>query len=175
MADSVTDMVMTVAAMLWLLVPALSGGGVFQDTRPLIESADTHYYDFWIGRWGEVKDGAVGSVLFTVTRGVHPGALEEAWSGTLNARAFRAWDKTNNRWMHVWISSNGLFQVWEGRKVGDDWYMFKEFDVDGDRYLSRQAILRQGERDAVRVSERSDDGGKTWTLRFRQQLRRVNE
>jgi hypothetical protein len=157
-----------------LVLTSAAPGEPVQDTRPLIESADTHYYDFWVGQWADKKaDASASGPAFTVTRGVHAGALEETWSGALSARAFRAWDKTTGRWMHVWISSNGLFQVWEGRKVGDDWYMFKEFDVDGDRYLSRQAVLRQGEREAVRISERSDDGGKTWTVRFRQELRRV--
>lgn len=146
-----------------------------QDTRPLVESADTHYYDFWVGRWVVEKDGEVdrSGPAFEVTRGVHAGALEETWSGGINARAFRAWDKTQGRWMHVWVSANGLFQVWEGRKVGADWYMFREFDVSGDRYLSRQAVLTRGPDRAVRISERSDDGGKTWTLRFREELRRV--
>ena len=104
---------------------------------------------------------------------MHPGALEETWGGSMTARGYRAWDKTAGRWMHVWVSGNGLFQVWEGRRVGTDWYMFKEFDINGDRYLSRQAVLSRGADRAVRISERSDDGGKTWTLRFKQDLRRV--
>ena len=88
-------------------------------------------------------------------------------------RAFRTWDKTAGRWMHVWVSANGLFQVWEGRRVGKDWYMFKEFEINGDRYLSRQGILRVDESRAVRISERSDDGGQTWTVRFREELQRI--
>lgn len=147
-----------------------------QDTLPLVESAETHYYDFWVGRWGVAKDGPVdpAGTTFSVTRGVHAGALEESWGGALPARAFRTWDKTAGRWMHVWISQNGLFQVWEGRKVGADWYMLKEFDINGDRYLSRQAILPAGPGRAVRISERSSDGGKTWQLRFREELRKVD-
>ena len=162
--------------MLAFLIALLAGtlSAATQDTLPLVESADTHYYDFWVGTWLEVKDGKVvdGPPAFTVVRGVHAGALEETWgSGApVSARAFRTWDKTAGRWMHVWVSANGLFQVWEGRKVGADWYMFKEFDIQGDRYLSRQAILPDGENKAVRISERSNDGGKTWQPRFRQQL-----
>jgi hypothetical protein len=159
---------MTLAAFLLtlLLIP--------QDMKPLVESADTRYYDFWVGRWAVEKDGRIDATApkFTVTRGVHPGALEETWEGA--ARAFRAWDKTAARWMHVWVSANGLFQVWEGRRVGNDWYMFKEFEIERDRYLSRQAVLSRGPGRAVRISERSDDGGKTWTLRFREELRRID-
>ena len=147
----------------------------YQDTAPLVESADTHYYDFWVGRWATEKDGKVdpAGTTFHVTRGVHPAAFEETW-GDNRARAFRSWDKTAGTWMHVWVSGNGLFQVWEGRRVGTDWYMYKEFNVNGDRYLSRQAVLNRGPGRAVRVSERSDDGGRTWTLRFREELRKLD-
>ena len=154
-----------------------------QDRLPLVESADTHYYDFWIGHWEVVKDNRAdpSGTTFEVVRGVHPGALEETWrpaqlgAGGLAARGIRAWDKTAGRWMHVWVSDNGLFQVWEGRRVGRDWYMFHHFEIAGTRYLSRQAILPQGSDRAVRISERSDDGGQTWTLRFREELRRVKK
>jgi hypothetical protein len=160
---------------LFVTLAATAAAPPAQDMKPLVESADTHYYDFWVGTWTVEKDGRAvpGAATFTVTRGVHPAALEESWGVGMTARAFRVWDKTAGRWMHVWISANGLFQVWEGRKVGDDWYMFKEFEIDGDRYLSRQAVLARGDGRAVRISERSDDGGKTWTLRFREDLRRV--
>ena len=162
----------TACAVFAITIVAARGDG--QDTLPLIQSADTHYYDFWVGRWEVVKDNVADphGTTFVVTRGVHPAALEETWSGALAARAFRSWDKTAGRWMHVWVSANGLFQVWEGRKVGSDWYMFKEFDIAGDRYLSRQAILRRDDHHATRISERSDDGGRTWQLRFREDLRR---
>ena len=168
---------MTLPVLLFVaLTTVLASPGHTQDTLPLIQSADTHYYDFWLGRWAVVKDGSLDSAgaTFHVTQGVHPAALEETWSGTIAARAFRSWDKTAARWMHVWISANGLFQVWEGRKVGSDWYMFKEFDIAGDRYLSRQAILPRGPRTAVRISERSDNGGRSWQLRFREELRRLD-
>jgi hypothetical protein len=158
---------MILAALLLTCVAAFP-----QDMAPLVESADTHYYDFWVGRWVVEKDGQIDPAgqTFTVARGIHAAALEETWKG---ARAFRAWDKTAGRWMHIWISANGLLQVWEGRKVGSDWYMFKEFDINGDRYLSRQAVLNRGPGRAVRISERSDDGGKTWVVRFQEDLRRV--
>ena len=158
-----------------LLILASAFDVLAQDVAPLVESSDTHYYDFWVGRWAVVKEGAVDPAgpTFTVTRGVHAAAVEETWGGAIDARAFRTWDKTAGRWMHVWVSANGLFQVWEGRRVGKDWYMFKEFEINGDRYLSRQGILRVDESRAVRISERSDDGGQTWTVRFREELQRI--
>lgn len=89
--------------LLTVAIAALPAPARMQDAAPLVESADTRYYDFWIGTWKTIKDGAIdpAGTTFTVTRGIHPGALEETWSGAMNARAFRAWDKTRGRWMHV--------------------------------------------------------------------------
>jgi hypothetical protein len=163
--------------LLALTAPALVGA---QDALPLVESPDTHYFDFWVGTWYRIVNGRVdtSATRFQVTRGVHPGALEETWrmvvdTNRVAARAFRAWDKTRGRWMYVWVSDNGLFQAWEGRRVGADWYFFHEFDIQGDRYLSRQGWLPAGPDRATRVSERSVDGGRTWQLRFREEYRRV--
>lgn len=145
-----------------------------------MEGPDTHYFDFWEGEWQQVVDGRrdASRSWFRIRRDVHPAAFLEDWrlvidGTTTRATALRAWDKTAHRWMFSWVSANGLYQVWEGRKVGDHWYIYKEFDIQGDRYLSRQAWIPQGPSRLVRISERSDDGGQTWTLRFREEYERV--
>lgn len=96
----------------------------------MVESEDTHYYDFWPGTWVEVVDGRAdtSATTFTVRRSVHPAAFEEDWRLVYNgashqSTALRAWDQVNNRWMFTWISDNALFQVWEGQKRGDHWYI----------------------------------------------------
>lgn len=152
-----------------------------QDTHPLVDERELHYFDFWSGTWNRVIDGRVdtSATRFVVTRGLHAGAWEERWrqrldsTTVLHARAFRTWDKTTRRWTYVWVSDNGLFQVWEGRKVGIHWYFYREFDVQGDRYLSRQAWLPAEPGRLVRISERSSDGGGSWQLRFREDYRRM--
>jgi hypothetical protein len=155
--------------------------GVAQDIRPLVDEPALHYFDFWEGTWYRVVDGQVDTTAtrFIVTRGVHPGAWEERWrqrldsATVLHATGLRAWDKTSRRWMYVWVSENGLFQVWEGRLVRRDWYIYHEFDIQGDRYLSRQAWLPGPPGRLVRISERSSDGGQSWELRFREEYKRM--
>jgi hypothetical protein len=90
------------------------------------------------------------------------------------SRAIRAWDQVTNRWMFVWVSDNALFQVWEGRKYGDRWYIVREFDVGGRRFLSRQAWWRESPDRVARVLERSFDEGKTWEVRYRDDYARVS-
>jgi hypothetical protein len=145
-----------------------------QDLSKVPDSPDQRYYDWWIGRWQREVDGRIDSAAteFLVSR-APSGAIVEQWrlvfdSTSLGATAIRAFDKAWNRWMYVWTSSAGNFQVWEERRVGDKWYIYREFDIAGDRYLSRQAWLPEGPGRLTRISEKSYDGGVTWQLRFRE-------
>lgn len=151
---------------------------------PVIDSLrdDSRYYDFWPGTWYRIVDGVVDttSTRFRVEPGVHPAAFEEHWrlvidsETTITARAFRAWDSASERWRYVWLSDAGQFQVWEGRKVGDHWYLYKEFEIEGRRVLSRQAWIPIAPGRLERISEHSSDGGRTWQRRFREEYARVS-
>jgi hypothetical protein len=162
------------------LLVATSGAASGQTTRPFTETSETHYFDFWPGVWYPVVDGRVDSTGsgFIVRRIVNSAAFEEEWvtrsdSGVTRAVAIRAWDQLVNRWRFAWVSPNALFQVWEGEKVGSDWYIVKEFDFEGQRFHSRQAWIPDGRDRLVRIMERSNDGGRTWQPRSRTTFQRV--
>jgi predicted enzyme related to lactoylglutathione lyase len=165
-----------------ILCIGLPISGLGQDTKSLTENAETHYYDFWPGTWYRVVNGKMdtASTRFKVSRSVHPAAFEEEWrmvidsTTTMRATALRAWDKTNSRWMYTWVSDNGLHQVWEGRKVDGNWYIYRPFDINGDKYLSRQAWIPATPNRLMRISEKSYDDGKTWQLRFKEYFERDN-
>lgn len=151
-----------------------------QTDAPMPDTEDAHYFDFWPGTWVEMVEGKPdpSATTFSVTESVHSAAFEEVWKlvyggTTHHSVALRAWDQTQHRWMFTWVSDNGLFQVWEGRKFGDDWYIVREFEVDGERFLSRQAWLPASENELVRVMERSFDGGQTWEPRSRTRFKRI--
>ncbi len=161
-----------------LTMPSAVGA---QAGEPTSGSEEARYFDFWPGTWVEVVDGHPdpSATTFTVCRSVHPAAFEERWKlvyegAAHHSTALRAWDEANDRWMFTWVNDDGLFQVWEGEKFGEDWYIVREFEVDGQRFLSRQAWLPQGEEELVRVMERSFDGGRTWETRSRTPFRRVS-
>jgi hypothetical protein len=160
---------------------AIAAAALAQTASPPAPSPEMKYYDFWPGTWVRVVNGRADTDAsrFVVRRGVHSAAFEEDWRlvsdpGTVStSRAIRAWDQIGRRWMFVWISDNALFQVWEGQKVGDRWYIVKEFEIDGKRFLSRQAWWPEGQDRLIRVSERSFDGGATWQPRFREEYVRL--
>lgn len=132
--------------------------------------ADSAYYDFWVGDWHQVVDGEVANEpRFKVKKGLYGGHLEEEWQMEgYKAKAWRGWDSTADRWVFTWVSELGHYQVWNEKKVGDHWYMFKTFTIDGEEVLSRQAFIPQSDGTVIRTSEHSRDGGDSWRLRFRE-------
>jgi hypothetical protein len=148
-----------------------------QDTQPFVPEGDGKYYDFWAGTWYVLKDDNTPdtAAYFKVKKSVHPTAFTEEWQFGNGAKsiAIRSWDKTNNKWGFVWVSDNGLYQVWESKKVGGDWYIYKQFTINGDTYLSRQGFIPQADGTVLRISEKTYDE-KTWEVRFKQRLKRAN-
>jgi hypothetical protein len=146
--------------------------------RPFPAAAE--YFGFWEGTWYRAVKGRPDTTAtrFVVRRGVHEAAWVEDWrmrvdSSLVTAHAIRAWDATKNQWQYVWVSSQGHFQVWEGRQVGPDWYFYRAFAFPTDRYLSRQGWLPLGPGRLRRISQKSYDGGSTWHLRFDEEYVRV--
>lgn len=167
-------------AIVALVLAGVVGPLYGQTDEPMEDSFEAHYFDFWPGTWVEVVDGTPdrSATTFEVSQGVHRAAFEERWrlvyGGTdHNSTALRAWDRVKERWMFTWVSDNGLYQVWEGKKFGDDWYIVREFEIDGERFLSRQAWIPTSDGELVRVMERSFDGGHTWEPRSRTFFRRI--
>ena len=150
--------------------------------HPQDAASDAAYYAFWPGTWCAVANGAPNpdDSCFTVKAGAHAAAFEEEWvqladGQRLMSRAMRAWDPVEKRWMLVWVSDQGHFQIWNGVKVGADWYIVREFEQDGRRFLSRQAWIPTGAGRLVRVMERSFDNGATWQPRSRTEFGRLSD
>lgn len=171
-----------VRRLLWVVILVLaSAQSQAQTEAPPKPSPEMRYYDFWPGQWARVVNGHVDpkASSFNVKRGLHDAAFEEEWrlvndqGKVATSRALRAWDQVSGRWMFAWVSDNALFQVWEGRKFGEHWYIVREFEVEGRRFLSRQGWWPSGPDRILRVSERSFDGGKTWETRSREEYGRV--
>ena len=148
---------------------------VGQDMKSFIPEGDAKYFEFWEGKWIVVKDDNTldSSSYFVVRKSVNAASYVEEWhfSNGMNSLAVRAWDKTAGKWGFVWISDNGLYQVWDTRKIDGHWYIYRNFDVNGDKYLSRQGFIPQPDGTVLRVSEKSYDD-KNWELRFKQKLKK---
>ena len=131
---------------------------------------DPSYYNSWVGKWYAVIDGKIAKQpRFVVSQGLNKTAYEEIWiSEEYVSKAWRGWNSQDKKWDFAWVTDDGLFQIWEGRKVGGIWYMYKTFTINNEKILSRQAFILTGENALTRTSEHSKDDGKTWRLRFKE-------
>jgi hypothetical protein len=147
-----------------------------QDIKPFMPGGEAKYFDFWEGTWFEIKDdnSLDSTSWFKVKRGPNASSFVEEWhfSNGAESIAVRAWDKINNKWGFAWVSDNGLYQVWDTKKVDGHWYIYKEFTINGDTYLSRQGFIPQADGSVLRISEKSYDE-KKWELRFKQKLKKI--
>ena len=151
---------------------------ISQDVKPFVAEGDAKYFDFWEGTWFELKaDNTLDSTsYFKIKRGVNPACFIEEWhfANGMNSIAIRTWDKTNNKWGFVWVSDNGLFQVWDTKKVDGNWYIYREFTINNDTFLSRQGFIPQPDGTVLRISEKTYDE-KNWELRFKHVLKKVSK
>ena len=132
---------------------------------------NSSYYDFWIGEWYKEVDGKVSDEpSFIVKRALYHSSFEEYWIGAGGnfSIAWRAWDTRTKKWDFAWMSTDGLFQIWVGKKVNDIWYIYNTFIIDGMEVLSRQAFIPKNDSTMIRTSEHSKDNGVTWHLRFKE-------
>ena len=139
-----------------------------QSNAPL---ADSTYYESWVGEWYKEVDGVLSNEpTFVVKRALYHSSFEEYWMGAGGnfSMAWRAWDTRTQKWDFSWMSTDGLFQLWEGKKVNGIWYMYKVFIINDQEVLSRQAFIPQNKTTLIRTSEHSKDNGKIWVLRFKE-------
>lgn len=137
-----------------------------------LDKQDTDYYEHWLGVWHKEGNGKVDKLpSFVVIQGLYKGSFEETWIGAGGSfsKAWRAWDERTKKWDFAWMSVDGLFQIWKGKKVNGIWYIHKRFKLEnGEEVLSRQAFIPNGSNTIIRTSEHSQDNGTTWKLRFKE-------
>jgi hypothetical protein len=145
---------------------------------PRADSSEVHYYDRWPGVWYRVDPERVDSLpTFEVHRG--PGnSFLETWHLVIDGQrtdsfGLRSWDPETDTWRLIWVSDTGLFQIWDGIKLEHGWYIIRKFGDGPDSFLSRQAWIPQGSDHLLRTIERSTDGGRTWTVRYRNLYQRA--
>ncbi len=146
------------------------------------QSSDRNYYNFWPGTWASEINGVIDTskTKFVVTKDIHPFSYSETWtmpfdSAVLHAKGLRVWDDSLSVWSYIWWSDRGHYQIWESRKIDGNWYIYRRFNIKGDKYLSRQAWIPLSNNRLTRVSEKSYDEGKTWQLRFRETYVKIKD
>lgn len=144
------------------------------------DSSDLHYYDRWPGVWYKVLgDSLEAEPTFRVRRGPGTSFLED-WRLVIDGKptpsfGLRAWDPPTQTWRLIWVADPDYFQVWDGQKRTDGWYITRQFGEGSSAFLSRQAWILTASGELLRTIERSTDGGRSWTVRLRETFRQRGE
>ena len=144
---------------------------------PPADSADLRYFDRWPGEWHRViGDSVQTEPTFRVRAGPGHSFLED-WRLIVDGKplpsfGLRAWDPATRSWRLVWVAEPDLFQIWDGERRADGWYIHRAFGSGATAFLSRQGWILTGADELLRTIERSTDGGRTWAVRSRETYRR---
>jgi hypothetical protein len=129
-------------------------------------------FDFWVGEWKLTWPGPKGEVQHgsnSIHRVLDGCVIEENFSGGeaihLRGRSLSLFDGRQGKWKQTWVDNEGGYLDFVG-----------EFS-DGRMTLSREATGRDGKKLLQRMVfknirpdqldwswERSEDGGKSWTV-----------
>ena len=111
----------------WWIIVSLAPGALHAQAAALEDSADVHYYDQWPGEWFRSGPGIADALPTFVVRKGPGNSFVEDWRLVIDGNpsysvAIRAWDPETRQWRLLWASDAGLFQLWDGVKIGGGWY-----------------------------------------------------
>lgn len=157
--------------LLCLLTPALSlQAQEGQEITKPCSAPEADQFDFWIGKW-DLTWGEDGKGTNVVTREMNGCVIRENFEDPVSpfrGMSVSVYHPTRKKWLQTWVDDSGGYLDFEGG--------FK----DGKMTLSRTAALPDGTKRRQRMVfynidpnaldwdwETSEDGGKTWNLKWR--------
>jgi hypothetical protein len=125
-------------------------------------------FDFWIGEWA-VHDASGQQIGANRIESIEHGCgIQETWTDRRGAtgRSISVFRPTSETWTQLWTSSWGGILLLEGRYENERMVMTGDA-VGRDGSIERQRTTWSRTDTGVRqFTERSRDGGRTWTAAF---------
>ncbi|MFL6530240.1 MAG: tetratricopeptide repeat protein [Chthoniobacterales bacterium] len=136
--------------------------------RPCMYNAACRQFDFWIGEWDVFnpqgrKDGT--SLIQSIAEGC--GILEN-WSGQIggSGKSINFYDAQAGKWYQNWIDAGGNVARYSGTFRDDALRFEGEPAAQQGKTLTRLTFFKIDANTVRQLSEKSDDGGKNWTVNY---------
>jgi tetratricopeptide (TPR) repeat protein len=145
-----------------------------RNDHPTADDPRFRAFDFWAGTWEARTPDGIRQGVNRIEVVLGGAALIERWSGASGYRgiSLNRYDRTTDRWRQTWVDDQGDIVEFEDGVVSDGRLTFIARDADGERRLTFTDLGP----DAFRqLSERSSDGGATWTTEYDFRYRRLAE
>ena len=133
------------------------------------ESQSQHrQFDYWIGEWN-VKMQNAKVAESSIQRIIGGCVIYENYSQAdgFTGKSFNFYDSSLKKWRQTWVDSGGNVSEFVGEfKDGSLHYEGESHRSDGSRVLRKMIFYNLGPDRVRQYSERSTDGGKTWSVAY---------
>jgi opacity protein-like surface antigen len=139
-----------------------------QATSPCPSDPQRHHFDFWIGQWDVMtKEGKqVGtSRIESISGGC---AILENWSAGRggSGKSINAYNPALKQWQQYWVGSDGGILDYQRSEFDGKSMIFFITDAAKPSARQRLTFTPQDEKTVRQHSEKSVDGGATWTTEY---------
>jgi hypothetical protein len=137
-------------------------------TEPCSTSAEHRQLSFWVGEW-DVTAGGKTIATSRIERIVGDCLILESYTQAdgYSGKSVNVFDRTLGTWRQTWVDSVGNVSEFVG--AYEDGAMRLEGEThqaDGQRILRRMTLFNVGPDRVRQYSERSTDGGRTWSAAY---------
>jgi len=137
-------------------------------TGPCSVKAEYKQFDFWVGEW-DVTDKEKKVATSSIQRIVDGCIVFENYFQLdgYTGKSFNFFDAALKKWRQTWVDRSGNVSEFVGEyKEGALRFEGESHRNDGSKVLRRMTIFDQGPERVRQYSERSVDGGKTWSVTY---------
>ncbi len=140
------------------------------------QTLDSASFDFWVGKWDltwDDGDGKVGKGTNHIVKTLDQKVIQEnfvAMKGQLagfKGTSLSVFNPNKKEWHQAWADNQGGYFDFIGDFDGDKRiFKTKPFERDGKTLVLRMVFYDISDEALTWDWERSEDGGKTWSLRW---------
>ena len=136
---------------------------------PCKYSPEYKQFDFWVGDWTVKQTGAdqvVGSS--SIQKILDSCVVLENWTGGRGntGKSFNIYDANTKKWEQYWVDSNGGRIFFSGHLNGSTMDYYADTDENGKKATRHLQFFNMGPDQVRQFSQRSEDGGKTWSVEY---------
>jgi hypothetical protein len=141
--------------------------------HPCKHEARARAFDFWLGTWDVVSNGAPASTppaenVITLEYG--DCVVHEHWkSPSSSGESFNVFDASQGAWFQTWVDDGGGLHQYRGNPDAEGNMRYTAdlpYPPDEKRRPTRLTFFKQGADRVRQLSERTTDGGATWVVNY---------
>ncbi|WP_258103456.1 hypothetical protein [Marinoscillum sp. MHG1-6] len=149
----------------------------FTHSQSLMELDTTEYFDFWVGEWQVAWDEGNGVEVLgtnTIAKSLDDKVIIENFritrgkSAGFKGMSMSVYQKRFKRWKQVWSDNQGGYFDFTGAVDGDKrMFATAVTEKNGKQQQQRMVFYDIEENSMTWDWEKTEDGGKTWSLLWR--------